>query len=291
MNQLAQESFQRHSHLLVVGFLGFLFFQTGMVGRVFSAEPKPEDLLNPLKRFQAAAAEKAKKKIQSQKVVKRLVSPESQFEGVRLEGVARGAHGGTDIAILNGDTYRVGEEIKGYRIMEIHPSYVQVENQTTHVKRTIWVNGIPSKQEMSEIDFRQESVKETASPTGLSSKVSVWMAQLGWISKKNTDAVLIDLRRLDQAKDLMLRQKSESSHEVSVLIKNQYLPYDFVSGQILYDFVSDVDSVRADPKSQYTGLPHFFIGKDNLIRFEKKLPAGIASPLWDRVYNTEAKSK
>ena len=249
---------------------------------LFAAEPKSEDLLNPLKKIQAALAQKAKKETKIQKVVKKLMPEKAQVEGLKLEGVARGTHGGSDIAMINSDAYRAGEEINGYRILEIHPNYIQIEHQTTHEKHQIWVSGTPSSQEMREMGLTPEWKNEKTAHPGLWLRISGWLAQLGWMSKPDTDSVLMDLRRMDYAAELMKNQKAQFPQKISELIENQYLPDDFLKNQLIYEFSLDEKGVRADPKTKYPELPHFFIDQNDLIRAEKKNPATAASPLWDK---------
>ncbi len=131
-------------------FLAVLFFLQIAVAAPLFAEEKKE-IFDPLKKLQEAFTKK-----NQPAVFKKSIPKESQIAGLRLEGVARGAHGGSDVAILNGEPYRVGDVVKGHRISEIHPSYIEVENETTHAERIVWVNGKPSDAEKDVLDSQKE---------------------------------------------------------------------------------------------------------------------------------------
>lgn len=245
------------------------------------AKEQTDTLLDPLKKLQAGFSDKFKKK--SNETLKKPVAKESQIQGLRLEGVARGTQGGSDVAIFEGEPYRVGEEIKGERILEIQPSFIRIENITTHEKRVVWVNGKPSKQEMEAIAYDEESdVSSVVEPQLWNQKLSVWSVGVGLTKKQAVNKALIDLHRVRDAAQRMEREKAMKPKKISDLIQSHFLPRDFLKEQFFYHFSVGVSGIHADPGKKFSELSHFFLGDDNLIRFEKNTVASEASPVWNK---------
>jgi|GEM_PF-5416347 len=263
-------------------FVAVFLIQIGMTPPLFAVSQKEaaDNLLDPLKKLQDAFASSNKK---TKALVKKVTSQKEQVDGLHLDGIASGSHGGGDVAILNGDDRRVGDEVHGYRILEIHSNFIQVENLKTGAKRLVWVNGTPSSQEMDSMKtIPNVTPDEMGVPVTFKDKIYAWSVQLGWVNQQATTDALLDLRRIRNAVDLMLREKSQAPNEMIDLIREHYLPGHLFQKNFFYIYSLTSQGVLADPKPAYTKLPHFFVGSDDVIRFSKNTAASDLSPVWDK---------
>lgn len=259
--------------------IAFIFILAAFLLRPAFAAPEKKEVFDPIKIVQEFFQSKSDK---AKKAMDKKARQTQSVDGLLLEGIARGERGGGDVAIINGDAYRAGDEVDGKKILDIQPTYIEFENLKTHEKKKIWVTGNPSDHEKDAIGFKEEwDPNLQPTPQTLGEKWKAFLIRWGSNMETAQKLAILDLRRLENAADLMQREKNIQAEKIDDLVQHRYVTPDFFQNQFFYTFSLDAGGVRASPLPKYKQLPHILIGPDHVVRIESASAAGPTSKIWE----------
>lgn len=220
----------------------------------------------------------------------------------RLEGVMMdAARPQESLAVIDGEPVKKGDHHRGYKILEVLPNQVKIQNEKTQKQETLTVGAAPvvSQEADSSVSRAISEEKPVAGPQP--KEVSGNMLQrfeqqfknvqqnlnpAKWVNKAYEMKAVLDLARIYNAAVNYYNQKKTLAKDVKELVKANYLPASFEeptrSGYVFYlNPVIQPFGVHADPVKKDTGLHYFFVGQDAVIRVAEGKPANEKSPPHD----------